>query len=82
MPILNHAYFGLMSTGASEKAQSLIKHNVVIKINPNNVVGYTTIFTQAIVTQATSYMCWWEEKFIWNLGVTLDLWEEIAYYQL
>jgi hypothetical protein len=52
---LNHAYIGLMSMGASEKAQSLIKHNVVIKINPNNVIGYKTIFTQAIVTQATCY---------------------------
>jgi hypothetical protein len=39
MPILNHAYIGLMSMGASKEAQSLIKHNVVIKINPNNVVG-------------------------------------------
>jgi hypothetical protein len=44
MPILNHAYIQLMSMGASKKAQSLIKHNVVIKINPNNVVGYTTSF--------------------------------------
>jgi hypothetical protein len=55
MPILNHAYIQLMSMGASKKAQSLIKHNVVIKINFNNVVGYTTVFIQAIVTQVTSY---------------------------
>ncbi len=27
----------------------------MIKINPNNVIGYTIIFTQKIVTQVTSY---------------------------
>jgi hypothetical protein len=27
----------------------------VIKINPNNVIGYIIVFTQEIITQATSY---------------------------
>jgi hypothetical protein len=38
-----------------KKASGLIKHEVVIYVNPNKLANYTTMQAQTMITHVTSY---------------------------
>jgi hypothetical protein len=67
--------------GGSERAHKISKHEVVIQNNLVKPVDYTTIYVKVVVTQATSYDVLVKGVVLYPLGVTLDFWEEISYYQ-
>jgi hypothetical protein len=67
--------------GQSERAQRITKHEVIIQVSLVRLVNYTTVHVKAMVTQATSYDVLVGGVVLYLLGVTLDFWEEIAYYQ-
>jgi hypothetical protein len=66
--------------GGLEIARRITKHEVVIQVNPIRPTNYTMIHVKAVVTQATSYDVLVEGAILYPLGITLDFWEETAYY--
>jgi hypothetical protein len=75
-------YHILTSMGGSEKTQRLTKQEVVIRVNPNKPTNYTIVRAQTMVTHVTSYDMLVGGVVLYPLGVTIDFWEETAYYHL
>jgi hypothetical protein len=71
----------LTSMGGSKKAQGLTKQKIVIHVNINKPTYYTIMWAQALVTHATSYDVLVGGVVLYPLGVTIDFWEETAYYR-
>jgi len=44
-----------MSMGGSKRAQGIIKHEVIIQINPFRLVDYTMFHAKTVVMQAILY---------------------------
>lgn len=50
------------------------------QVNPIKPTNYTMAHAKGMVTQVTSYDVLVGGVVLYPLGVTLDFWEEIAYY--
>ncbi len=66
--------------GGLKKVRGITKHEVVIQVNPIRPTNYTMAHAKGMVTQVTSYDVLVGGVVLYPLGVTLDFWEEIAYY--
>jgi hypothetical protein len=75
-------YQTLTSMGGSKKAQGLTKHEIVIQVNINKPTNYTIMWAQVVITHVRSYHVLVGGVVLYPLGVTIDFWEEIAYYHL
>jgi hypothetical protein len=54
---------------------------VIIQVNPIKPINYITVRAKGVVTQVTSYDVLVRGANLYPLGVILDFWEEILYYQ-
>jgi hypothetical protein len=75
-------YHILTSMGGLEKAQRLTKQEIMIEVNLNKPTNYTIVQAQTMVTHATSYDMLVGGVVLYPLRVTIDFWEETAYYHL
>jgi hypothetical protein len=73
-------YHILTSMGGSKKRQGLTTKEIVIQGNLNKPTNYTTMQAWAVVTHVTSYDVLVEGLVLYPLGITIDFWEETAYY--
>jgi hypothetical protein len=55
---------------------------VIIQGNPLRPLDYTIVHAKGVVTRATSYDVLVGGAILYPLGITLNFWEEIPYYQL
>jgi hypothetical protein len=67
--------------GGLEKAQGLTKQKIMIQINPNRPSDYIIVQAQEVVTHVTSYDVFIGSVVLYPLFVTIDFWQEIAYYR-
>jgi hypothetical protein len=65
-----------------KKVRALTKQEIMIHVNPNKLIDYTIMRAQTLIMHAMSYNILVEGMILYPLKVTIDLWEEITYYQL
>jgi len=75
------SYYILTSTGGSKRAWGLTKHEVVIQIKLVTPINYTIVRIKVVVTHVIWYDVLVSKAILYPLGVTLDFWGEIIYYQ-
>jgi hypothetical protein len=66
--------------GKLKRVKGITKHGVAIQVNLIRPTNYTMVYAKAMATQATSYNLLVVGAILYPLGVTLDFWEETAYY--
>jgi hypothetical protein len=76
------SYQILTFMGKLERIKGITKHGVAIQVNLIRLANYTMVYAKAMAMHATSYDLLVVGTILYPLGVTLDFWEEIAYYRL
>ncbi len=74
------SYQILTLMGKLKRVKGITKHGVAIQVNLIRPTNYTMVYAKAMATQATSYNLLVVGAILYPLGVTLDFWEETAYY--
>jgi hypothetical protein len=66
--------------GKLERVQGVMKHEVVIQVNPTKSTDYTTMQACAVVTQVSSYDILVGRPILYPLKVTLEFREKTTHY--
>jgi hypothetical protein len=69
------------SIGGTERATSITKSELSLKLNQEDVEDTGFMKVKAIVTEAKSYDVLVGTTVLYPMGITLDFWEEIASYR-
>jgi len=70
----------LTSMGGSKKVRRLTKQEIVIQVNPNKPIDYIIVQARVVLTHVTSFDVLVGGVVLYPLRVTIDFWEETAYY--
>ena len=65
----------------SEKAIKIIVQPLLVKFQPHDVMGSSTIKVKAIAMQAESYDVLVGAMVLYLMGFTIDFWNEMASYR-
>ena len=69
------------SMGGTERTISIMKAELSLKLNQEDVENTSFMKVKAIVTEAKSYDVLVGTTMLYPMGFTLDFWEEIASYR-
>ena len=69
------------SMGGSEQTSSITRSELLLQLRPNDVMNAISMKMKAIVTVTKSYDVLVGAMVLYPMELTLDFWEEIAFYR-